>query len=348
MPQALTTARSGDVLIVRHGPERGRLPNYLQGVLDEIIAARPALGRRLRYYNTGEPRPSLNGIASVVFWLGDPVRELYPACFADALPIAQDATQRGLRIINHPQALSNTIKSVQADLWLNAGLPAIAHKRFTDRSGMIAAVSQTHFPAILRADEQHAQIGTRLCATADEVLQVPAAEVHYPAALVEFVDVRPSHRRWLRRSSLFAQLFHKKRQFVFGSRTCNSHLFFSTNPLVASHTSTFLGVPPWPTDPIVRRQLDEAIALDVAYWERGSEAAATMRAAVDALGLDFAAIDYASRGDGSVVLFEANPYFHFPPMRDRMLPDERRTVERVAGYYAHIGDMLERLCDGER
>ena len=75
-------------------------------------------------------------------------------------------------------------------------------------------------------------------------------------------------------------------------------------------------------------------------------AAPATRAAMTALGIDFAAIDYSSLGNGDVILWEANPYFYFPPMRERMFVRERRTPERVASYHAAIGDFLERLADG--
>jgi D-alanine-D-alanine ligase-like ATP-grasp enzyme len=68
-----------------------------------------------------------------------------------------------------------------------------------------------------------------------------------------------------------------------------------------------------------------------------------MVAAVRALGLDSAALDYATTADGGVLLFEANPHPYFPPMHERMLVTERRTPERLVSYYETVGDFFAEL-----
>ena len=50
---------------------------------------------------------------------------------------------------------------------------------------------------------------------------------------------------------------------------------------------------------------------------------------MQALGLDFAAVDYSIRPDGSVILWEANPYFYLPRGEQSVLSAERNAVERV-------------------
>ena len=51
--------------------------------------------------------------------------------------------------------------------------------------------------------------------------------------------------------------------------------------------------------------------------------------AVRELGLDFAAVDYSIRPDGSPILWEANPYFYLPAGQASVLSTERHAVERV-------------------
>jgi hypothetical protein len=72
-----------------------------------------------------------------------------------------------------------------------------------------------------------------------------------------------------------------------------------------------------------------------------------MRRATSILGLEFAAIDYSDRGDGGVMIWEANPHPYLPPLQRMRLPERRRARERLASYERAIGDFLARLL-GER
>jgi len=73
-----------------------------------------------------------------------------------------------------------------------------------------------------------------------------------------------------------------------------------------------------------------------------------MLRACNVLGFDIAAIDYSAREDGTPILWEANPYFQLPKLREMMLPLQRNAAERVASYYETIGDFLDRLTSHDR
>src|SRR5512146_2158218 len=103
MPERPLRSGDGVVLLVRHGPGRGRLDNYGNGWLKRLARTGPDLRRRIRIHETGSgDSPSLDDVAAVVFLLADPVRELYPACYAEASAIAAAATARGIRLVNPP------------------------------------------------------------------------------------------------------------------------------------------------------------------------------------------------------------------------------------------------------
>lgn len=84
----------------------------------------PELAARLVIHQTGTPAPSLSRIALVVFWLGDPLRQKYPDCYAEAAGIAHAAARRGIRVLNHPDGLSNTAEALQSEIWSKAGIPS--------------------------------------------------------------------------------------------------------------------------------------------------------------------------------------------------------------------------------
>jgi hypothetical protein len=73
-----------------------------------------------------------------------------------------------------------------------------------------------------------------------------------------------------------------------------------------------------------------------------------MRAACRALGVDTAAIDYATFADGRVVLWEANPYFFLFSVGNYILPRERRFEERYQAFYDALRRFLECLLEPER
>ncbi len=341
----------GDVLVVRHGAGRGRMPRVNDDALDLLAERRPDVGRAVRRHATGEPRPDLAGVGAVVFWLGDPLRERYPDCFEEAAVIAREARDRGLRVVNPPEALSNSVKSVQARLWADAGLTTARHVAFADPDELVARRDEVRFPAFVRADQDHLQRHMHLCDTAAAVGTIPPEEIAYPGALAELIDTRwdpeeAPHPIW-------STLFHKKRILVMGPVLRTTHLFFGRSPIVSAYTSTFREAQlrrrrPWRAG---RQEasgswLRRAIADDLAYWQQGQEAPEVMVAAVRALDLDYAAIDYSTRADGSVVLWEANPHFGQAGRRNRNLMRRRRTVERLQSYREAVADFVEAVADG--
>ena len=66
-----------------------------------------------------------------------------------------------------------------------------------------------------------------------------------------------------------------------------------------------------------------------------------MARAVRALELDFAAIDYSRKPDGSLVLWEANPHPSLPVWRHQALPVARR----LRGRWLRLFDGALRFLD---
>jgi hypothetical protein len=335
----------GKVLIVRHGKGRGRHRNYMAEALKRLYRLRPALFRRLVLHHTGEAAPPLDGVAVVVFWLADPLREWYPDCYADAVDLAEAARALGLRIINPPESLSNGIKSVQARLWAKAGIATPPVERFSCRADLVAAVERLCFPLLVRGDEWHGQKGARVFSGADELLHADAAEMVFPCAIAPLVDVRSDYRE-KDPFSPFAGLFHKKRLIVANGAVRTKHTFFADTPIVSAASSLFgrprrwlQGLFPPYLSPLERT----CVAIDLAYWEQREEHKLLMNRACTALGFDFAAVDYSNRADGTPVLWEANPYFILPRLDEMRLPRLRRAVERVDSYHDAIGDFLASL-----
>lgn len=327
---------SRPILIVIHGNGRGRARSFLPLLFDEILA-RPELKRRIRLHGTGMPPPSLDGFGAVVFFLSDPLAE-YPACQAEALGISAAARKLGIRVVNPPEALNNTIKSRQSAIWRKAGLPCAAAEPAADAVAMRAVLDRVEYPIVLRFDPGHRQDGIFVCPSEAVALEF-LPKVRFPAVALRFVDTRESWRR-LQPQNVMARYFHKKRSMVFPNAVINNHIFFSSLPIVGSKTSTFTAAVQGKPPP----DLDEMLETDIAYSLGPPEQPELMQAAVRALGLDIAALDYSTLADGRIVLWEANPSFALQHITQAPLHKERRLAERNPRYMQAMIDYLAQLA----
>jgi hypothetical protein len=238
------------------------------------------------------------------------------------------------------------VKSRQARLWRAAGLDTPPVRRFEDARGLPDVAAEVGLPFVIRGDEEHWQEGLRVVRTDADLAAIDPSRLRFPAAASPLCDVRESWRARDGRS-VYARLHHKKRAYVLLDRVCNEHVFFARGPIVTARTCTFAWFHGWrrPLSPLARLFVGPEIAEDAAYW-RGTDAhAATLRRAASALGLGFVALDYSVRADGSLVLWEANPYPFLPPAARMLLPRRRRADERLARYHDAIADFLVRCLD---
>ena len=331
------TTTDGRLLIVQHGRGRGRVHGFRQHLLDHIAREAPALSRRIVMHETGSPMPDLGGVRAVMFWLADPLRELYPDCHAEAMALAAEMRRRGGRVVNDPAALSNTIKSEQARIWQAAGVPCAAAEPFADAPGLAAAVARVGLPAIVRTDWHHAQEATFLCRTPDDVARLPTDGRLYPGVALALVDTRAGYQRE-RPGTIWAHFWHKKRIHIFGEIAVPNHVLFAPSAVVGLHQSPYWryrGRKGKVLEPLawLRRWDREAVIVDRAYVDAAPEQPGLFIRATRALGLDVAAVDYSTLADGSVILWEANAYF-------------KVGAKGPAARLRRLGLRAQRLCDG--
>jgi len=342
-------SHEGMLLIVRHGPGRGRDYPYLQSCLEHLEQRMPELFKRIRLHETGSPEPSLSGVRAVMFWLADPLRDFYPECFEEAMRIAQHAEQEDIPVFQHPESLSNATKSRVSRAWKEAGIPTPDLVHFRDREELDRRISEVSFPAVLRPDNLYSQIGTHWLRDVTELNRIIDNWNYYPGTLAEFVNIRRPYRD-LEDGSVWARFFHKKRLYVFGDIVRTTHVFFSRSPIVGMKNSIFYNYRQYLIDNTkAPRELEEDCAAclraDIEYWESREDNPELLRKAVHTLGLDIAALDYSSFPDGSTMLWEANPYFHLEPWQQAVLPRRRRTDIRIPSFYDSIGEFCHSLLE---
>jgi hypothetical protein len=232
------------------------------------------------------------------------------------------------------------MKSEQADRWLQAGIPTPRGYRFERQNEIESIVERVGFPFLVRGDEEHAQVGIRICYSKSDLDD--QRDWILPGIATSLIDTRQSYRGTAG-VSVWARLHHKKRILVLGERLRTEHLLFAAEPVVCGKTS-ILRRYKWPSrlgwNPSLGEVERGCVEEDVAYWRQGSEHDALMRRAVAALGLQYAAIDYCTLADGSPLLWEANPYFCLPKPRDIMLPRLRFARPRLTSFYNALADFL--------
>lgn len=335
----------GNILVVGHGPGRGRSVPTGDAFLARLRTTDPELAARLVFHATGNPMPSLAGIALVVFWLGDPLRQKYPACYAEASEIARAAVRRHIPVLNSPEGLSNTSKGCQSGIWEKAGIPSARARCLSSAADLPGSFASLGGPCILRGDETHAERSVYILKTQADADRA-AARLSPPAALIRVHDIRAEYRSaGADPHSLYSRFHHKARAFVFRGEVKPSHLFFSRKMIVGlSNCLLMREVHP-------RRQLlrnlgfrrdliTDLIAEDVAYFDAHLPYKDVLVRAVAALGLDVAAVDYSIRPDGTPILWEANPYFWLPPGEQSVLAEERHAVDRVNASFDWMASCL--------
>lgn len=326
---------------------------------------RPGLHERIRSHRTGDDSPPEGPFAAVVFWLADPLEERYPACFEEATELARLAP----RVVNPPGALSDTIKSRQARIWREAGVPTPEVVPFDDPGELRRKARTVDYPVLVRPDRLHTDARIRICRSPEEVAAIPREEIAFPGALTSFVDVRRGFRSELP-GTLWAECYHKKRAFVFGDVVVPGHLFFSDDPVVRAPSSTlalhasvrdaareWLGdVPRWDRRlglstkvqrivPLVGRAR-RSVRRELAFSRSAPESPDLMREAARALNLDFVALDYSVLADGDVVFWEANPYPWLTPWRQGILPSRRKLRERSDRIFSALARFFAQLPEG--
>ena len=350
------------LLIVRHGSGRAFPNEFLLHVLEHVGKTDPKLRRSIISHDTGNGEPSLEDVGTVVFALRDPLKQRHPDCFAEAEAIAARAAAAGISIVNSPQALSNTAKSVQAQTWADAGLVAPSHVVFSSEKDLLASVDDLAYPIMLKSNEFHRQQGMCVCRDPADVRKAVAAqELQAPIAAASLIDTRQGYAK-TQPSGLWAKFYHKKRSVVLGDVVRSRHVLFSRHPIVSLRTCTLsesrkrkysaksrwtfvnelLAMGTWLRgDQVTSRFIDE----DNAFFFSSPEEPELLRRACQVLGLEVATVDYSMQATGEIVLWEANAFCTLETPERFLLPEERRYAERRRQILDDVSLYLSRLVD---
>lgn len=341
-----------NVLIVRHGPGRGRLEGYCDHVLEWIKRDRPELYARVMVHETGTTRATLEDVAGVFFWLADPL-DRYPACLREAGDIEAEADERGLPILNRPSVLASYGKLYQADRFAAGGIPSPRACPVDRREDLERCARALGLPMLLRGNFSFSQHGIHLVRSRRDLASIRPEEAPGGLVATVFQDTR------LRSGGrgIWSRCHHKKRVVMIGDRCVRDSLYFSRSPLVAQQTSVY-------QDSLRRREwlrsrgalgrrvarltrktprIRQALEAERAYLEEPVSDAAVFREAGRVLGLEFLAFDYVHLPGTGPVIFEANPYPFLPAADKNLLGRARQVEPKVRRMCRAFADTMESL-----
>ncbi len=334
-------------LFVVHGPGRGRSVQTGQAFLDRMRDKATGFRPQIDIHRTGDPIPDLDRYQAIVFWLGDPLRENHPECFTQATVIHKRAERSGIAVLNSPHSLSNTSKVRQSRIWELANIPSARGWAVETKQQVIDLLGTVQRPLLLRQDG-HSRRDVAILKTPDQAASSDLSS-NLPGLILEMHDLRAAHQgENAPLGELYARFHHKARAFVFRDEVFSSHLFFSKKPIVCAGSCLFKREDR-PRRALARafgfrkKMLDQLVDIDQNYFDTPVQHKKTLIDAVRALKLDFAAVDYSFKPDGSIILWEANPYFNLPHGRESVMFERRSAIARVNQTFDWMADCLAQM-----
>lgn len=340
-----------NVLIVRHGPGRGRLEGYCDHVLEWIKRERPETYGRVRLHETGSGGASLEGVAAVVCWLADPL-EHYPGCLEEALRIESEAGEREIPVLNRPSVLASYGKAYQAERFAAGDVPSPPARILHDREDLDRCAEDLGIPILLRRNFSYSRQDISVIRSRRDLSSARFDDSSRSTVASPLLDTRAGPT-----GSLWSRYYHKKRVVLIGDHCVQDSLYFSRRPLVARETSVYQDFQDrrrWlrSRGRVGRRaarwlgksrRLREAVAAERGYLESELPDVSVFRSAGRALGLEFVAFDYAQAPGEPPLIWEANPYPYLPSAKNNVMRRERAAEFKVDRLCRAFADCIESL-----
>jgi hypothetical protein len=299
-------------LVVRHA---ARQPYFYGGFLKWVGATFPDLRRlfELRLL----PCRVQDGDEYVLHipWLQDPLGDWSPRAYKQAVKLTADCDRLGIPVVNRVCHHGHATKMEGARRIAQAGLRTPRMTPIVDRLGFQATLSGLEPPLIVRENRGH---GGRVYAvkTMADAAKIPLNCFRAPIA-IEFIDVQDGQDR----------MYRRYRYVVVGDMGISQGLHVSSN---------------WEARGANRLANEATMREELAYTSATNPHHAQFVHARRLLELDIVAFDYSYDLDGRIVVWEANPYPHWPSSvrfecQHRLLMSERIYATKLLYYLQRAG-----------
>jgi len=309
------------ILIVRHLATH--ILDYNAHFLSWIRKHYPRINNRIKLGRNPGPTLDLKQTALLVHCLQDPLKEFDPRTYDRALKLEAECRERQIPIINPVQILSNSLKSKALEIIRQTGIRTAKIVPIPDPTKFDPDKHALSLPFFIREDtnvpgEVHF-VGSR-----KDLKEVPWSKFKRPAAL-EFINVQSPDG-----------YYRKFRYVMMGDSGVPRHLVISRNWFVKAPDRIH-------TIDNRREELDYLQSPQDPNHERLNQAR-------KALGFDYVAFDYSYDQNGTLVVWEPNPfpYLWVPsgegPACDYQQPTMHRLYKTLLLFYlksAKLEDVIQ-------
>lgn len=255
--------------------------------------------------------------AAVAFYHHDPLQTLYPAVYAYAKHIEAICHEAGIPFINTPDALSNTVKSVQLNLLRQGGFQVAKAYPFTEIHEL-ANIPAHEYPIFIRIEAGHDSQGEFVQGPFNSYEELIKAFVPYN------LDYHSHHQGMVAiqfiETAKLNGLYSKYRCFVTKQGAVKAYAYYSNHWYIHHNIS-------------IKNEVTATLNHTYASTPFTDEEIKLFLRANETLGLDFCAYDYAKKTDGSIVLWEGNPHPGLSVMSEAE-PIRTRFMNLLSDYYA--------------
>ena len=274
---------------------------------------------RIVFYNDYDlsiTAETINQYGAVAFYYHDPLASLYPEVYQYAKRIEAICQSANIPFINKPDALSDTIKSVQLNKLRLGGFNVAKAYPFNEVHEL-ANIPSNEYPIFIRIEAGHDSQGEFVQGpfyTFEELRRafVPyelASRTHHQGMVaIQFIETEKLNG-----------LYSKYRCFVTKKNALRAYAYYSKHWYI--HYDNAI-------------KNDETAILNRRYASTpfSNEELSLFLRANEVLDLDFCAYDYSIKPDGNIVIWEGNPHPGFAVLADTE-PLRSSIVNLLSNYY---------------
>jgi glutathione synthase/RimK-type ligase-like ATP-grasp enzyme len=257
--------------------------------------------------------------SAIAFYYHDPLKDLYPDIYRYAKKIESLCIKHNIRMINKPDALSNSKKSTQLIILSENGINVAKAYPFNNKDEL-SRISSEDYPIFIRSNAGHD--------TENETVQGPFKSFEDLCARYIENKIEKKHLsgktaiQWI--DTRFPDGHYRLyRAFVCGTEVITGNMYISPEWYIHRKNNITIG------EKILAEQ-KKFLSKEYSPSEKN-----TFIKVNTILNLDFSAIDYTYTKDGRIVVWEANPHPALPAWTEEE-PSKSKITNLIATQYEKI------------
>lgn len=269
-----------------------------------------------RDYDLSITAETIKQYGVVAFYYHDPLASLYPEVYQYAKRIEAICQLANIPLINKPDALSDTTKSVQLNLMREGGFQVAKAYPFNEVHEL-ANIPSKEYPIFIRIEAGHDSQGEFVQGPFNSFEELSQAFVPYD------LQSRTHHKGMVAIQFIETEklngLYSRYRCIVTKNSALKAYADYSSH---------------WYIHFDMAIKNDETATLNRTYASTpfSNEELSFFLRANEVLDLDFCAYDYSIKPDGNIVIWEGNPHPGFGVLTD-MEPLRSNIVNLLSNYY---------------